>query len=306
LKKIENISLVGTGAIGATYAGKLHEMSPNCLKVIVDRKRYERYTDNGFNINGKHYNFNYVLPEEKVQPADLILVAVKYHDLGQAIDAVKHHVGEDTIILPLLNGISSEEIIGRVYGMDKLLYGICVAIDAVRNGNSITYTNSGKIFFGQDNNTVYTEKVEAVRELFERSGIQYMIPENMLHSLWWKFMVNVGINQTSAILGAPYGVFQKGKEVQLLMESVMREVIHLSQRIGIGLQESDMEEWYKVLATLSPEGKTSMLQDIEAHRKTEVEMLAGTVCELGRKYHLETPINEALFQMIRTLEQMYL
>ena len=117
-------------------------------------------------------------------------------------------------------------------------------------------------------------------------------------------MANVGINQASAVLKAPYEIFQKVGEAYELMVLAMREVIAISKKVGIYLNEDDIVEFDKVLHTLSPDGKTSMLQDMEAGRKTEVEMFAGTVIELGRKNGVDTPVNEVLFQMIRTLEQM--
>jgi 2-dehydropantoate 2-reductase len=306
MKKIQNISVIGLGAIGCAYTSKLSEMDPECVKVIVNRERRERYAKNGFIINGKPYNFCYIQPEEKTKPADLLIVAVKFHDLQQTIKDIRNHVGPETIILSLLNGISSEEIIGREYGMEKMLYSMCVGIDAVRIGTSINFSNIGEIHFGEKINTSHSAKVEAVKELFERAKIPYVVPENMIRTLWWKFMVNVGINQTSAVLKAPYRVFQEVKEANELMQSTMREVISLSQKVGVNLNEDDIAEFNKVLNNLSPNNKTSMLQDIEAGRKTEVEMFAGTVCELGRKYQVATPINEMLFKMIRALEWMNL
>lgn len=306
MNKIERVSLIGLGAIGATYASKIHDMNPKQLSIIVDKTRFKKYNEKGLNVNGKPYDFNYVLPEEQVEYADLILVSVKYHDLFNAIESMKNHVGPDTVIIPLLNGISSEEIIGEAYGMEKILYAYCVAIDAVRSDNNITYTNMGEIVFGEEKNKEYSHKVKLVEAFFNRAGISYKIPADMLKALWWKFMVNVGLNQTSAVLDAPYRVFQEIKEAQDLMESVMMEVVLLSQKMGIGLEKEDVKGFYQPLSTLSPEGKTSMHQDIEAKRKTEIEMLAGTVCELGKKYGVDTPINESLFKMIRTLEKMYL
>lgn len=304
MKRLERISMIGLGAIGAAYGSKLYDMDPECLRVIVSKERAERYSKNGFIINNKTYNFSYVLPEEDSGPADLILVAVKYHDLPQAIEDIKNHVGPDTIIVSLMNGILSEEIIGKEYGMERMLYAMCLAIDAVREGNNIKLSSFGEIHFGEKKNTVYSSKVLAVKELFERAGINYEIPEDMLRTLWWKFMINTGINQTSAVLRAPYGVFCQVKEAYDFMVSTMEEVLQLSEKMGISLNEEDIARFGEVLKKLAPDGKTSMLQDIEAGRKTEVEMLSGTVCELGRKYGVSTPVNEALFRMIRTLEYM--
>ena len=125
----------------------------------------------------------------------------------------------------------------------------------------------------------------------------------MIRMLWWKFMVNVGMNQASAVMGAPYGVFQSSSEAHSLMVDLMREVIDLAHKAGIDLREQDLDDWNSVLETLSPEGKTSMLQDVEAGRKTEVEVFAGNVVELGEKYGLPTPVNRTFLRIIQVLER---
>ena len=115
-------------------------------------------------------------------------------------------------------------------------------------------------------------------------------------------MINVGINQVSAILGATYALFQISKEASELMEEAMREVISIASAAGIHLSDKDIDEWYSFLLKQSPGGKTSMLQDIEAKRKTEVEMFAGKVIELGVKYKVPTPVNAMLLKIIRAIE----
>jgi 2-dehydropantoate 2-reductase len=305
LREISSISVIGLGAIGAAYASRLHDMDPNAVRVIADEERIKRYQQSGVTVNGKRYDFRYVLPSEPVQPADLILVAVKYDGLAQAIEDMKHHVGEETIILPLLNGISSEEMIAKVYGGEKVLYAMCVAIDAVRSGTDVRFSSIGRIHFGHATNRELSPPVRKVKNLFDRAGIPYEIPEDMLHDLWWKFMINVGINQTSAVLKAPYKVFQQIPEAYELMKAAMMEVIQLSEKAGVYLTEQDFANFHQILMNnLAPDGKTSMLQDIAAGRKTEVDFFAGTVCELGKKYGVATPVNEMLLKMIRTLEKM--
>lgn len=305
MKIIKNVYLSGLGAVGCAYASKLYDMDPNCIKVIADNERIERYTKSGVIINNKPYPFKYIQPQEDIAPADLLLIAVKHYNLKESINDVGKFVGKDTIIISLLNGILSEDIIGKEFGMDKILYSMCVGLDAVREGTSTRFTTTGKIVFGDRKNSSYSPNITAVKGLLERAKISYLIPEDMIQQLWWKFMVNVGINQTSAVLKAPYGVFQNLKEAKELMEMSAREVVSLANKAGINLKENDINEFNRILQTLSPDGKTSMLQDVEAGRKTEVEIFAGTVIELGKKYGISTPVNEMLFNMIRTLEQMY-
>ncbi|NIQ38072.1 MAG: hypothetical protein GTN81_05735 [Proteobacteria bacterium] len=120
------------------------------------------------------------------------------------------------------------------------------------------------------------------------------------------WIANVGINQVSAILGVPYGVFQRSPEARELMESAMREAMNIAKAVKVDLIEEDIRNWYSFLMQLSPEGKTSMVQDVEAKRKTEVEMFAGKVIELGERYGIQTPVNETLFRTIKEIEQQYL
>ncbi|HEX7714945.1 MAG TPA: ketopantoate reductase family protein [Bacillota bacterium] len=302
MKTIRHVYLSGLGAIGSAFAGKLFDLDPGCLTVLADDERIKRYTRDGVAINGKHYPFHYLRPEEESVPADLILIAVKNHHLSQAIQDIRKFVREDTIILSLLNGIVSEEIIGREYGLEKLLYSFVVGTDAVRKGTHTRFSNIGKIVFGERSNS-FSPKVAAVKELFDRAQIPYQIPEDMLRELWWKFMMNVGVNQVSAVLKAPYGVFQKVREARELMEMASNEVVVIAARAGINLSAADIEKYIMILDTLAPEGKTSMLQDVEAGRKTEVEIFAGTIMDLGRRYGVPTPVNEILFRQIRVLEQ---
>jgi 2-dehydropantoate 2-reductase len=303
VKKIDSVYVAGLGAIGASYAASLFEMDPECIKVIADKERIERYKKDGITVNGKTYDFKYIEAGEKAAYADLLIVSVKHHHLRQVISDVKNCVGPDTVILSLLNGISSEEIIGEKLGMEKLLYSFCVNTDAVRIGTDIRFSKLGTIVFGEKVNASHTARVDAVVRLFERAGIPYSVPQDMMRELWWKFMLNVGANQISAILKAPYGVFQRVYEARELMRMACREVLELSKKVGVNLDESDIEEFLRIIDGLAPEGKTSMMQDIEAGRKTEVEIFAGTVLALGQKYGIKTPVNDMLYKMILTLEQ---
>ncbi|HJX36093.1 MAG TPA: ketopantoate reductase C-terminal domain-containing protein, partial [Dehalococcoidales bacterium] len=146
------------------------------------------------------------------------------------------------------------------------------------------------------------QRVTRVQTLLGKAGIVYETPPDMMHFLWWKFMINVGINQASAVLRAPYALFQTSEEARGLMESAMREVILLAQKAGVNLSEEDISGFDPYLARLNPRGKTSMLQDVEAGRKTEVEMFAGRVIELGRHYNIPVPVNQMLFDQIREIE----
>jgi 2-dehydropantoate 2-reductase len=299
---IKTVSIIGAGALGAVYAAMLYDMDPGCVAFVAGGERVERLRREGVIVNGRQYHIPVLTPEDRAAPADLVIVAVKYQHLDDGIRDMKNQVGVETLILSVMNGIESEERIGAAYGMDKILYCVSVGIDALREGNRVVYTTQGKLFIGEADNSVLTQRVRRIQELFDRAGIVYETPPDMMRILWWKFMINVGINQASAVLRAPYAVFQTAGEARELMDAAMREVVRLAGKAGVDLAEADIRGFDPYLFRLSPQGKTSMLQDVEAGRKTEVEMFAGRVIELGRRYDVPTPVNRSLFTQIRKIE----
>jgi 2-dehydropantoate 2-reductase len=302
--EIKTVSVIGLGALGTMFGKYLTErLSRERVRIIASRERMEKYMKDGIYCNGESCNFNYVLSESKEGPADLLIFCVKFNQLQQAIEDAKNQVGENTIILSALNGISSEEIIGEVFGMDKVLYCVAQGMDAVKLGNKLSYRNMGMLCFGDRKNTVWSDKVASVAKLFDSIGFPYEVPEDMDHRMWGKFMLNTGVNQTVAMFSTNYGGIQVEGGPRNAMISAMREVISISQKAGINLDESDLKYWMDILSTLNPTGMPSMRQDMAAGRKTEVGLFSGTVIKLGRQYNVPTPTNDWLYKKISDMEK---
>ena len=302
--EIKNVYILGAGAMGAYYASKFFRMDPDSVSLIAGGQRRIALEERGLTVNGVHYPVRVSDTEHPGAHADLIIVAVKGHDLPAAIRDMKNFVGPDTVMLSVMNGIDSEAQLIEAFGPDKVLYCIALGIDAVRAADgSVTHTKEGKVLFGEAKNASWTEKVKRVGVTFDRAQIVYDVPEDMVRSLWWKFMINVGVNQVSAVLRAPYGVFHSVPEARQLMEAVMGEVICLAAAERVALRAEDISEWVRIMSGLSPEGKTSMLQDVEAGRKSEVEMFGGKVLELAAKHKLQVPFNETIYRIIKVMER---
>ena len=234
-----------------------------------------------------------------------MIFTVKFSGLKNAIQEVKNHIGENTIILSALNGITSEAIIGESYGMEKVLYSVAQGMDAVKVGNELTYDHMGMLCFGDRESGVISQKVKTVAEFFDKMEFPYELDQNMYKRQWGKFMLNVGVNQTVAVYQSNYGEIQREGQARKTMISAMREVIALSEKEGVHLTEADLHYWLDVLSKLSPEGKPSMAQDIEAHRYSEVDLFAGTVLELGKQYGISTPVNQELYDRIQSIESQF-
>jgi 2-dehydropantoate 2-reductase len=305
MTEIKNVAILGAGAMGAFFAARFASAQDLSIVLIADESRARKLKQDGLIINEKQYYFPVVVPENAAEPVDLMIVALKHHQLAPALNKLDRLVGPNTLFISVMNGLESESIIASKFGSEKVLYAISIGIDAVREGNNVTYTRPGKHIFGEAKNTVISEKVLRVQRAFTKAGIQFETPEDMLRMMWWKFMVNVGVNQASAVLRAPYGVFHQNQDAQALMDALMSEVVELAQASQINLTRQDVLDWYPVLKSLSPEGKTSMLQDVEAGRQTEVDVFGGKVVSLGKSLGITTPVNQTIVQIIRVIENSF-
>lgn len=297
MKEIKNILVCGIGAIGSIYAGKIQKSTPENLRILVDKKRLEKYTKNPVIFNGKELNFNYVLPEEKDFKADLVIIATKFDGLNDVVRNLENFVKNDTVILSLLNGVTSEKIIAAKYGCDKILYSYFIGHSAVRTGREVVHDDVNTIVFGSENPNDLNN-VERVKKYFDKTGINYKIPDDIIHSLWLKYMLNVSSNQITAVLGFTFGEMISNKNCMNLAKNVMKEVQAIAKAEGVNNTETMIDETVAHIKTMIPEGKTSMLQDVEAGRKTEVEMFAGTIIDYGKKHGIPTPYNKILKEML--------
>lgn len=296
MKAIKKVSLIGLGALGIMYSDHLSQKLPfDDLRIIVDDQRLKRYEKEGIYCNNEKCHFNYVRPEKKVEPADLLIFAVKYMNLDQAIKSVSHHIGKDTLILSVLNGIVSETDIGNVYGHDHNLYCVAQGMTALKEGNKMTYVNKGLLCFGELDELVNSEKVTRLKNFFDEIDMPYEINNQMQTKLWSKLMANIGINQTVAYYETTNSGIQKPGDIRELMIAAMEEVLSVAKCEKVNLSQEDIDYWLKIIDTLEPEGMPSMAQDVKAGRLTEVELFAGTMVKLAHKHQLKLPVNEMFY-----------
>lgn len=300
---MKNVIICGLGAIGSVFAVKISDYDKTVLSVLLDKERFERYKNTPTLFNGKQYDFNYITPDSLAFEADLIILATKNNGLAESLSAIKNFVGKDTIILSFLNGIKSEEQIAQVYGEDKILYSYYIGHTSSRVGRNIEHDDIYEIVFGEKNKMVPSYKVRKVRDFFEKSHINYKIPDDMDYARWWKFLLNVGYNQASAVLNADYGVFQNCTNVNDFAIKLMEEAALIAQACGVKAVEKMIPEILEVIKTMRPEARTSMLQDVDAKRETEVDIFAGYVIDLGRKFDIKTPYNNMFYDLIKALDE---
>lgn len=284
------VRIIGAGAVGAVVGWKLYKHAD--LAFIVEEERKERYSG-GLAVNGEVIDFRFLTPAE-ADTADLLIFAVKNFSLEDAADEAAPFVGENTVILSLLNGIEAEEKLSERFGAEKVLYGFITDLSSVHDGTETTcFSGGGNIVFSEKDNT-RSARVEEIAALFDEAGQRYTIPENIMHEKWWKFMLNTCFNTLSAILIADYAAISSNSDFIRAVRLEAREVQTVAKKEGVIITQDDIEEMIRRVTALQDHGKTSMLQDVLSHRETENRYFAGAVSRLGKKHSVETPISDFL------------
>ncbi len=304
MKEIKKTAIVGMGALGLMYGTHIaSRRGRDAVEYVMDPARVERYAKQTFTVNDQVVNPK-CISSEAASPADLLIVAVKYTGLREAFAVMRNCIGPDTIILSVMNGITSEDEIGAEFGRPVHIYTVPQGMDAMKFGTDLHYTQMGALHIGAPAGAD-TEDLEAVIAFFEDIEMPYVRESDILYRMWFKWMLNVGVNQTCMAYETTYSGVTEPGEYQDIMFGVMDEVRQIAEAKGIPLTKKDIQTCVEIEKTLDPDGTPSMGQDRIQKRHSEVDMFAGTVIRLGREMGIPTPANEAMYARVKEIESHY-
>ncbi|HEY4539685.1 MAG TPA: ketopantoate reductase family protein [Faecalibacter sp.] len=301
--KINSIYFLGLGALGAKYAASLVDYNAGLVKVIVNEERKKRYEAKAVYVNGKRYDFEYVTSVENQDYPDFIFLVVKSDHLSQAVEDLKPFVGENTMIVSLMNGITSERVLAETFGWNRVVNAVAY-MDAVKQGNQVTYGSIGRIIFGQVNPSC-PERLEALNQLLKDADIPNQLSDDIQKAQWAKYVVNVVGNQLTYLLEFPYGQFRTNEYLDRMVDLVGNEVIAVANAHDVSIGQAEIDQLKKTMKIVDENGKTSMLQDREAKRYSEVDEFSGEIIRLGKQYGIATPYNELIYNMVKAIEKTY-
>ena len=300
MKKIENAAVIGMGALGMLYGSRLMTtLGRDNVKFLMDSGRLKRHSGDTYTVNGTTVSFT-MEDAALAGPQDLVILAVKYPALQEALREMAPAVGRDSILMSVMNGITSEEKMAERFPRRQIIGCVAIGMDAMREGTRLHYTKAGRLQIGELEDG-QKDLVRRTAEVLQRSGIACEVTD-IRRAMWNKFMLNVGVNQACTAYATDYGHVTADGPLLHEMEEAMREVLRLAKAQGVQLTEEDLSECIRIEKTLCPESYPSMRQDMVAGRKTEVDMFAGTVIRLGKKYGIPTPVNEKYARMIHDME----
>ena len=299
--EIKSVAVLGAGAVGSYVIWGLSGLEGLKLGVIADGSRAERLKRDGCSINGSVYRPEVWTPAE-AHGVDLLVVCLKYGALPAALNSIKEAVGENTVVMSLMNGIDSEDIIAEKIGKEHILYSL-IKVASQRHSDGYYFdpgTTIG-VIFGETQAPYRSERVEAISRLFAASRVHFIVTEHIREEMWSKFRLNVCNNLPQAILGAGVGCYRDSVHMKAISDGLRQELMAIAAAKGIDLSIVDKNSSRG--SAVPPTARYSTLQDLDAHRHTEIEMFSGALIRMGKELDIPTPYNEYTYHMIKALEE---
>jgi len=301
------VGVIGAGAMGSVIGGLLAKGGNDVTLIDVWKPAIDSINSNGLKIEDKTGAVETIKLRAADQPAsvggmDLVLVFVKCYHTESAVCNALPMIAPDTIVLSLQNGWGNGPRIAKIVGEEKLLLGVCYHSATVAGPGHVQHVGKGMTFVGELSGKM-TERLAWVAKTFNEAGIEVTTTPMVLKEIWSKLALNVCTLPTSALLRFYAPQLVQHEAMLDLMRDLLREVIAVAKAQNIPLEFD--ERWEAITGLLkrcAPNAKSSMLQDVEKGRVTEIDVINGAITEAGQRLGIPTPYSDAMVKLIKSLE----
>lgn len=300
------VTILGGGAIGSLFATLLSEhgveatiVSRRAEHVELVRKRGITVLENGERRTAK-VNVSSLISTEK---PDAVIVAVKSYDIEAVVKPACLQVNSDTVFLTLQNGLNNTEKIASIVGENRVIGGVTRLGCTVLNSGEIFYAGKGRTIIGSLT-PEGRNKTEKIANVFNSSGLDTIISDEINQEIWAKVLVSAAINPLTALTQLNNAQLLRFPQIREIMAAAVREGVEVAEKVGIRFDADLVEESIEI-ARQTGVNKSSMLQDVERRTRTEIDAINGEIMRLGAKYNVSTPVNSLLTNLIKGLEDSF-
>jgi 2-dehydropantoate 2-reductase len=270
--------------------------------VDVWREAVEAINTKGLRINEDVVKVRATDKSADIGVVDLVLVFVKCYHTEAAVRNALSLIGPETVVLSLQNGWGNGPRIAKIVGEEKLLIGVCYHSATVAGPGHVLHVGKGMTFMGELNGKL-SQRLTQITEAFKQAGIEATSTAEVLKEIWSKLALNVCTLPTSALLRFYAPQLVQHERMLELMKDLLQEVIAVARAQKIPLDFN--ERWGAITGLLrrcAPTAKSSMFQDVEKSRQTEIDVINGAIVEAGERLNIPVPYNRAMVSMIKSLE----
>lgn len=302
--------LGGTGAMGSIFGGRLKQAGYDVTLFDVSEEAVSRIRREGLKITGKTdatetIEIPATTDPAEVGPADVALVFVKCFHTGAAMRMAAPFLGESTTVLSLQNGWGNAQTISEAIGKERLMIGVNYVSGTLLEPGHVRQVGNPVAWIGR-----WGQPADAtarnIADALTKAGFQTTASDEVLLDVWKKLALNVVTLPTAALLGFTAEKLIAHEPMMAVMRALLREMVAVAEAEGIALDFDERWNYITNLLQNAVGARGSMLQDVQARRRTEIDVINGAIVAAGLGHGLPTPVNDTMVGLVKALEAEYL
>ena len=297
------IAVVGTGAMGSVYAGLLADAGNEVWAVDRWVEHVDAIRRSGLRVEGASGDRTVGLQGATSDPAevgvcDLVVIATKAMDVEAAADGARPLVGDDTLVLTIQNGLGSPDRVARILGRDRVAVGVAGGFGASVVAPGHVHHNGWELVRLGELAGPVTPRIERAAEVWRKAGFTVRTYDDIDQLVWEKLVCNVAFSGTCAVLERTIGEVLADDEAWSVASRCAVEADAVARARGVRLGYEEPVAYVRAFGERIPNARPSMLLDLLAGRRCEIDVLNGAVPGVAREVGLEAPTNETVAALV--------
>jgi len=235
------------------------------------------------------------------RPVDAAVVCVKTHGTAWAADVARTVLSRDGVAVTIQNGLGNYERLRDAVGAERAAVGVIYVGARLDEQRALHATGAGRAELGRPKGAAPARTLDAVAEHLRAGGMTVSVVDDPWPAVWRKVATNAAVNPVTALLGIPNAELLADERAARMADGLAREVARVATASGVAIREDDAVAWWRDMATLTGANRSSMLQDVDAKRVTEIDAICGAVQREGQRRGVAAPLNQSMAVLVSAL-----
>jgi len=299
------VAVVGAGAMGCLYAGAFHRAGAGVTLIDVDPGHLAAINSRGLELDTRAgvetLRLAALRPEHARETVDLVVLFTKTFHTDAALEGVKSIIGPATHAMTLQNGLGNDEAVARHVARERVIAGVStLPSDLIGPGRVRSHGEGGsKIYPAYGGDTGFAQEVA---DLLTAGGLPTVLEPDIRAAIWSKAIFNAAMNALCALTRRTPGFLGAHEEARALIRTVVLEGVRAAQASGVAIEAEPILDLTVVSVTDHADHEASMLQDVKAGRRTEVDAINGAIVRAAQAAGVTVPVTETLWRLVKLEE----
>ncbi len=301
------IAIVGTGAMGSVYAGLFASAGHEVWAIDRWREHVDAMRANGLRLEGasgdRTVRLNATTDAREAGACDLVILATKAMHVAQAAEAAKSLLGSATPVLSIQNGLGGPDTAAAVLGRERVVVGVVGGFGASIKAPGHAHHNGWELVRLGEFGGPITERLERIEELWRGAGFRVKVFDDIDQLVWEKLVCNCAYSGPCGVGECTTGEVMRDPDLAAVSAACASEAFQVARAKGVKLGFTDPVAYVRDFGSKIPDARPSVLLDLMAGRKSEIDVINGSIPRVGREVGLAAPVNEAITALVRAKER---